>query len=83
MMNTPTTLYNSSSYYTNFVQQQQQAASSIFISAATALQNDIISNVLKAVDSEKDRKENIIIITMCKLMERLHCNETLLKDILM
>eukprot|EP01084_Bolivina_argentea_P306731 530083_1 len=71
-----------SSLYSQYLQNQQQWISSLFSISASALENGILSNVLKSIEADKNRKENLMMITLCQLMEKTHCNGALLQSIL-
>eukprot|EP01084_Bolivina_argentea_P012509 23416_1 len=71
-----------SSLYSKYLQNQQQWISSLFSISTSALENGIISNVLKSIEADKNRKENLMMITLCQLMEKTHCNGALLESIL-
>eukprot|EP01084_Bolivina_argentea_P078199 141879_1 len=70
------------SLYSQYLQNQQHFISSIFNSSMASLEHKIVSNILKTLESDQSRKENIMMITLCQMAQKIHCNGTLIQNIL-
>eukprot|EP01084_Bolivina_argentea_P009518 17770_1 len=67
--------------YAQYLQNQHQWISSLFSMATSSLETNIMSKILNKINEDKTKKENIMMISICQLMEKVHCNATLLNDV--
>eukprot|EP01084_Bolivina_argentea_P078198 141872_1 len=72
----------SSSLYCQYLQTQHQWISSIFATATSTLETNIMSNILKILEEDKTKSQNIMMITLCQLAQKIHCNGALLENVL-
>ncbi len=42
-------------------------------------QTNIMSNILKTIEEDKTNKQNIMMITLCQLAQKIHCNGILIQ----
>eukprot|EP01084_Bolivina_argentea_P009517 17768_1 len=68
--------------YEQYLQNQHQWISSLFTMTTSSLETNIMAKILSTINEDKTKKENIMMISMCQLMEKVHCNGTLLQNIL-
>eukprot|EP01084_Bolivina_argentea_P131917 232795_1 len=68
--------------YCQYLQNQHEWISSLFATATSTLETNIMSNVLKILEEDKTKSQNIMMITLCQLAQKIHCNGALLENVL-
>eukprot|EP01084_Bolivina_argentea_P219081 371639_1 len=73
---TPYLQNQSSTIPSNFI-QSNITPTAIFASAIQALQNELFANVMTSLNMDKNRKENILLVSVCKLIDKIAMTDTL------
>eukprot|EP01084_Bolivina_argentea_P091929 165461_1 len=69
----------SSALPSNFI-RSNITPTAIFSSAIQVLQNELFSNIMTSLNMDKNRKENILLVSVCKLIDKIATHDTLLNN---
>ncbi len=70
------------SLYTQYLQNQHQWMQSILGTATNVIEHKIVSNVLNTIKQDTTKKQNIMLVTLSQILDKVLCNGAQIQQIL-